>query len=124
MESVVDFNCQGLGTAGGYIDIKTGGSKEKIEAAMDDHTSALHALTGIISERFPDLNIVAAGHRCVHGGPAITDSVLIDGPDGKITGYLKEYSSLAPLHNPANLQIVLAALADPVFRQGAQHGYL
>ena len=115
VESIVDLNCQGLGTADGYIDIKTDSKKEKLEMPMDDHKSALHAITEIISERFPDLNIVAAGHRCVHGGPAITDTVLIDGPDGKITGYLKKFSTLAPLHNPANLQIVLAALADPVF---------
>jgi len=115
VESVVDFNCQGLGTADGYIDVKMDGNKEKLEMPMDDHSSALHALTEIIGDRFPDLNIVAAGHRCVHGGPSITDSVLIDGPDGKITGFLKEYSALAPLHNPANLQIVQAALADPVF---------
>ncbi|MDC7225725.1 MAG: acetate/propionate family kinase [Spirochaetales bacterium] len=115
VESVVDFNCQGLGTPKGYIDIKTGGEKEKLEMPMDDHKSALHEITEIIDERFPGLNIVAAGHRCVHGGPAIKDTVLIDGPDGKIAGYLKEYSSLAPLHNPANLQIVQAALADPVF---------
>ena len=115
VESVVDFNCQGLGTGGGYIDVKTAEGKEKLEMPMDDHKSALHAITEIIADRFPDLNIVAAGHRCVHGGPAISDSVLIDGPDGKIAGYLKEFSSLAPLHNPANLQIVQAALADPVF---------
>ena len=115
VESVVDFNCQGLGTADGYIDVKTDGNKEKLEMAMDDHKSALHAITEIIDREFPGLNIVAAGHRCVHGGPAIEDTVLIDGPDGKITGYLKEFSSLAPLHNPANLQIVEAALADPVF---------
>ena len=115
VESIVDFNCQGLGTPKGYIDIKSDGSKEKLEMPMDNHKSALHAITKIIDERFPGLNIVAAGHRCVHGGPAIKDTVLIDGPDGKITGYLKEFSSLAPLHNPANLQIVEAALADPVF---------
>ncbi len=115
VESVVDFNCQGLGTPDGYIDVKVDGKKEVLQMAMEDHKSALHAITEIISEKFPDLNIVAAGHRCVHGGPVVTDSMLIDGPDGKITGYLHEYSALAPLHNPANLQIVLAALADPVF---------
>jgi acetate kinase len=115
VDSIVDFNCQGLGTGTGYIDVKTAEGKEKLEMPMEDHKSALHAITEIISKRFPALNIVAAGHRCVHGGPAITDTVLIDSADGKVTGYLKEFSSLAPLHNPANLQIVLAALADPVF---------
>ncbi len=115
VESVVDFNCQGLGTAEGYIDVKVDGKKEVLQMAMKDHKSALHAVTEIIADQFPGLNIVAAGHRCVHGGPAIKDTVLIDGPEGRITGYLKEFSALAPLHNPANLQIVQAALADPVF---------
>ena len=115
VESIVDFNCQGLGTAEGYVDVKTAEGKEKLEMPLDDHKSAMNAITDIIDKRFPHLNIVAAGHRCVHGGPAVTDTMLIDGPEGRVAGYLDEYSQLAPLHNPANLQIVRAALADPVF---------
>ena len=50
---------------------------------MEDHKSALHALTGIIAERFPELNIVAVGHRVVHGGSIFKQTTLIDGIDGE-----------------------------------------
>ena len=115
VDTVVDFNCQGLGTEKGYIDVKTNGSKEKLDMQMEDHKSALHAITDLIDKRFPGLNIVAAGHRVVHGGPEFTDTALIDGTNGRVQQSIRDYISLAPLHNPANLQIVLAALEDPVF---------
>ena len=113
--TVADFNCQGLGTGEGYIDAKFDGKKEKWETPMKDHKSALHALTEIIAERFPELNIVAVGHRVVHGGSTFTQTTLIDGKDGKVVKSIEKFSSLAPLHNPANLQIIEASLSDPVF---------
>ncbi len=115
VEAVADFNCQGLGTGRGYIDVKINGQKEKMDTPMEDHKSALHAITEIISERFPSLNIVAVGHRVVHGGATFKQTTLIDGMDGEVQKSIKEYSSLAPLHNPANLQIIQAALSDPIF---------
>ena len=113
--AVADFNCQGLGTGEGYIDAKFNGIKEKWETPMENHKSALHALTEIISERFPELNIVAVGHRVVHGGSTFTQTTLIDGIDGEVVKSIEKFSSLAPLHNPANLQIIEASLSDPVF---------
>lgn len=115
VESVADFNCQGLGTGRGYIDVKFNGKKEKWEMPMEDHASALEAVTEIISKEFPDLNIVAVGHRVVHGGPKFTDTALIDGIDGDVQKSIKGYSSLAPLHNPANHQIIIASLKNPLF---------
>jgi len=112
---VADFNCQGLGTGEGYIDAKFDGKKEKWETPMENHKSALHALTEIISERFPALNIVAVGHRVVHGGSTFNQTTLIDGLDGEVVKSIEKFSSLAPLHNPANLQIIEASLSDPIF---------
>jgi len=43
VESVVDFNCQGLGTDKGYIDVKKDGTKEVLEKPMKDHGVALKA---------------------------------------------------------------------------------
>lgn len=115
VETVVDFNCQGLGTDKGYIDIKRNGTKEVLETPMPDHATALKDITGIIAERFPGLTLDAAGHRVVHGGPAFTDTALIDGPDGKVQQSIRKYASLAPLHNPANHQIIMACFEDEVF---------
>jgi len=113
--SVADFNCQGLGTSHGYIDAKYDGEKERYDTPMENHKLALHAITELIGERFPGLEVSAVGHRVVHGGTEFTSTSLIDGSDGKVQASIKKYSSLAPLHNPANLQIIEAALADPVF---------
>lgn len=117
VESVVDINCQGLGNDDSYIDVKIDGKKESWKHPMKDHSTALHGVTEIIDERFPDLNIVAVGHRVVHGGPEFKSTTLIDGLNGSVTKKIAEFSSLAPLHNPANLQIIEASLKDPVFGQ-------
>lgn len=42
--------------------------------------------------------INAVGHRLVHGGEKISESVIID---ENVEEVLKEYTDLAPLHNPA-----------------------
>ncbi len=115
VSSVVDFNCQGLGTPHGYVDVASEERKERWEMVLDDHSSALHAITEIIGKEFPDLNIVAVGHRVVHGGTDFTESALIDGIDGEVQAKVLECSALAPLHNPANHQIIIASLKDPVF---------
>lgn len=78
-------------------------------------------------------NLVAVGHRVVHGGETFTKSVLID--DTVIHG-IEKVSQLAPLHNPANLLGIRAAKAafpklpqvavfDTAFHQTMpQHAYL
>jgi acetate kinase len=115
VDSVMDFNCQGLGTPKGYIDNKKDGRKERWEKPMKDHATALHAVTEIINKEFPDIQLDAVGHRVVHGGPHFKKTALIDGPNGEVQRLIAEYGSLAPLHNPANHQIILASLRDSVF---------
>ncbi|MCC4119216.1 acetate kinase, partial [Aromatoleum toluclasticum] len=61
-----------------------------------------------LSAHNPDLDIVAAGHRIVHGGElysapvALNESVLRD---------LEGFIPLAPLHQPHNLRAVRAVAA-------------
>lgn len=45
-------------------------------------------------------NIIGIGHRVVHGGDKIKQSVLIN---DDVIRYIKKYICFAPLHNPANL---------------------
>ena len=45
-------------------------------------------------------NLVAAGHRVVHGGPDYAGPVLIN---ERVLARLEGYNSLAPLHQPNNL---------------------
>ena len=53
-------------------------------------------------------DIHAVGHRVVHGGEQFTNSVLIS--DEVLRG-IEDCIELAPLHNPANIQGILAARA-------------
>jgi len=46
------------------------------------------------------LNLLAVGHRVVHGGPAYDRPVVID---QAVVANLEQYVSLAPLHQPNNL---------------------
>ncbi|MFZ0092428.1 MAG: acetate kinase, partial [Pseudolabrys sp.] len=46
------------------------------------------------------LNLIAVGHRVVHGGPAYSRPTLID---SKVIENLERYIPLAPLHQPNNL---------------------
>jgi acetate kinase len=50
--------------------------------------------------------IGAVGHRVVHGGEEFTGSVIID---EKVIASIEKFADLAPLHNPPNLEGILAA---------------
>ena len=54
------------------------------------------------------VNLVAAGHRVVHGGPDYDRPVLLD---AAVLTQLERYISLAPLHQPNNLAPIRALLA-------------
>src|ERR1044071_2344696 len=53
-------------------------------------------------------DIHAVGHRVVHGGEQFTSSALIT---DEVCGGIEDCIELAPLHNPANIQGLLAARA-------------
>lgn len=63
-------------------------------------------LSEVIAVLPTDSEIVAVGHRVVHGGEAFAASVVID---DAVLGALEECSTLAPLHNPANIAGIRAA---------------
>jgi len=52
-------------------------------------------------------SIDAIGHRVVHGGEKLSKSVLID---AGVIDEIDRLSSLAPLHNPANLEGILVVM--------------
>jgi len=54
------------------------------------------------------VNLVAVGHRVVHGGPRYDRPIVVD--QAALT-YLEEYSVLAPLHQPHNLAPIRSLLA-------------
>jgi len=69
------------------------------------HEGALAALLRWLEDRFLDNQLVAAGHRVVHGGSLYTAPVLID---ASVIAELCRLIPLAPLHQPHNLAAIAA----------------
>lgn len=92
-----------IGLNGGIYSIKINGSKIKKEADMKDHSVAIELLVKELLENkiISSLDeIDGVGHRLVHGGDKYASSVIID---DDVIKTVEELSSLAPLHNPANI---------------------
>ncbi len=95
-------------------------------ATGSSHEDALSCLLTWFSEQFQSVQLVAAGHRIVHGGAHYSAPVLLN-PDTMTA--LRQLIPLAPLHQPHNLAAVDAlqklhpdlpqiACFDTAFHQG------
>ena len=92
-----------IGEKEAFITHKVNGQKIKIENPAYNHTEAIEfTLKQLTNPEYKVIDsldeIEAIGHRLVHGGEKISESVVID---ENVENVLKEYSDLAPLHNPA-----------------------
>ena len=92
-----------IGEKEAFITHKVNGEKIKIENPAYNHTEAIEfTLKQLINPKYKVIDsldeINAIGHRLVHGGEKISESVVID---DNVVNVLKEYTDLAPLHNPA-----------------------
>ncbi|MFZ6742127.1 acetate/propionate family kinase [Undibacterium sp. JH2W] len=74
-------------------------------AGGDQFAAALQALHGVLMNHSADMQIAAVAHRIVHGGERFSSSIVID--DAALA-YLHTLDTLAPLHQPHNLEGVLA----------------
>lgn len=76
---------------------------------VHDHTRAFHYALAVLEHAQPGISqhIQAVGHRVVHGGERYRHAVRID--DAVMDG-INALIPLAPLHNPANLEGIRAAL--------------
>ncbi|MCM8571117.1 acetate kinase [Gramella jeungdoensis] len=98
--------------------VKDNAISEIIEAT--DHAVALKAITehlmdsenGVIKNKD---EIAAVGHRVVHGGDAFSETITIN---DKVKEKIKEFFSLAPLHNPPNLKGI--EVAEKLFPNSEQ----
>jgi acetate kinase len=105
------------------ITVRDGAGAPIYEDAWPDAAGApfhIEALRRVLAWRlgaFPDANVVAAGHRVVHGG------IRYDGPalvTDEVLGYLETLTPFAPLHQVHNIAGMLAAReAWPDMRQVA-----
>lgn len=79
-----------------------GTKNEKDLGAGAAHSEALNFIVNTILAQKPELSaqLIAIGHRIVHGGEQFTASTIID--DAVLQG-IKDAAPFAPLHNPAHL---------------------
>ncbi|MDO5647039.1 acetate/propionate family kinase [Paracoccus sp. (in: a-proteobacteria)] len=78
------------------------------DGALSDHAQAMQTVLDSLRLNFPDLDVVAVGHRVVHGGTDYSAPVVVD---DAMLERLDALSPFAPLHQPHNLAGVRAAMA-------------
>jgi len=96
---------QRIGEGNGEAAQKSNHGEIHIEKKISDHKEGLAMIGQMLTDPgkgpLKSLSeISACGHRVVHGGEAVSGSVVITPEIKKI---ISEYSDLAPLHNPPNL---------------------
>lgn len=89
-------------------------------SVVPNHRAALEQVLDQLSEgeepfiESPD-DIIAVGHRVVHGGEAFSDAAIIT---DKVKQQIRKLFSLAPLHNPANYSCI--EVAEETFPKAVQ----
>lgn len=97
-----------LGTDHSTITFKHEGSKSEISLKEGTHRNAVAEINNWLSQRPTILStLTGIGHRIVHGGEKFSQSVLID--QSVIDG-IAECSNFAPLHSPAHISGMNAAI--------------
>ncbi len=94
-----------IGEKEAFITHKVNGKKIVIEHTAMNHEEAVDfTLKQLVNPEYKVIDsldeINAIGHRLVHGGEKISESVVID---DNVINVLKECIDLAPLHNPAGI---------------------
>jgi acetate kinase len=101
-----------VGIGSSFINLEAPG-REKVTVNQDcpTHKDAIQLVITTLTHKEHGVidglsGITAVGHRVVHGGEKFVKSVIID---DKVVETFRELSSLAPLHNPPNIQGIEAA---------------
>lgn len=98
-----------LGSAEPLLSWKINGEKKRLSLpAGASHGPAIETLVAMLKEIDVEQQLVAVGHRVVHGAEKFSSSVLIT---DQVLAEIAQVSKLAPLHNPANILGIEAARA-------------
>lgn len=99
-----------IGTDRGLLTHEGPDGKHERELPVLDHTAGFRAMVEACAAWGPpldDVDVRGVGHRVVQGGSRFVAPTLIDATVLKV---IDDLSSLAPLHNPANVLGIEAAL--------------
>jgi acetate kinase len=100
-----------IGEKSGAAKHSDDGGEQTWEGAIPDHAAALEIadkLSAASGSRITEMGLTAVGHRVVHGGSVFREPVLVD---DEVLRQVRELSTLAPLHNPANADGIEQAMA-------------
>lgn len=129
-EPVISGLVESLESPSAELSWKRSGKKESKPLPGADLVNGLKEVIAILP---PEVEVVAVGHRVVHGAEEFASSHLIN---DEILAVLEKCSPLAPLHNPANIAGIRAAqevfpgipqvaVFDTAFHQSIpKHAYL
>ncbi|MDR0958013.1 MAG: acetate kinase [Clostridiales bacterium] len=97
--------CEKIGMEGSFNKHEAAGEEVKTVVDLENHSVAVKfVLDALMNEKTGVIKnvseISAVGHRVVHGGEDLYESVIID---EKVKKLIDQCSDLAPLHNPPNL---------------------
>ena len=101
---------QRIGIDKSFYTLKVNGTKKEVEVEMKNHTDAFKILIEelINNHIVNDMNeIKGIGHRVVHGGEYFKESAIVD---DNVIEKIEELNDLAPLHNPAAIVGIRAAI--------------
>jgi len=87
------------------------GKTHSVETKVEDHEKGMELILNTLVSKDVGViqgisEIVAVGHRVVHGGEEFTGSVVID---EAVIASIEKFADLAPLHNPPNLTGIRAS---------------
>ena len=92
-----------IGEPEGTITVKHDGDKVVEKTPIPNHAVGLDKSFAILDRMgvgLSDVNLVAVGHRVVHGGQLFSAPAVIT---DEIVDMIRDLIPLAPLHNPANI---------------------
>lgn len=116
--------CSGLveriGLAVGAVHYKSKNNNISEEIEVKNHKVGLEKVVQLLLDKKVGIiastdEIKAVGHRVVHGGSSFTNTTIVT---QEVKNSIKELFSLAPQHNPANLEGI--EVAESIFTQAKQ----
>jgi len=111
LNQIVAGQIDGIGGNASFkVKLINQGSEQTIPWNADlkpvNHQAALTCIIKWLHDEFAEIEVIAVGHRVVHGGQHYTQAIIVD---DKVMQDLESLVGLAPLHMPQNLSGIRAA---------------
>jgi len=111
IEEIASGLVERIGSKSAALTHRVGSHSVALEIDARDHRQGLEQVLGILHGGEVKaveslMEIIAVGHRVVHGGDTFFESTSID---DRVLDAIKDWAELAPLHNPPNIAGIEAA---------------